>query len=331
MKKQSDIDVHRQKLQDVKARNKKSKDSLRKIENRRQFRRQWHVPMPTALSACAPKYRQHFIQTIEMIKKRASRNEPCYLDFNAVQVLLPDGAIYLYNILDKLHSAKLTGRMSKNKTVKAMMTKLNFHQRMNLRPFSQTIPMVDRWLVITGQSADLGTNYDIIEAEIVKMIPSKIARIRLQNAISEAVTNVVNHAYDTNAKYKRWVLFFSVQNDKCAIVISDLGKTIPVTVPIKLKDKIQQPLSFWNGSKDSVLIDIATRWRKTATDQSYRGKGFDDIIMVEDVFNDTQVYIASRKGVWSSNKGAFDYSDTVFGTIVSWVIPVNNDQLTLKV
>lgn len=286
------------------------------------------VKLPKFISIANPLYRGKLLKALKHIHIRDTTKRPIFLDFKDVEILYPDGAIYLVHKLDKLcHKTNVKGRSSSLTTVRAMLSKLGMHKLMKIAEYRPTklVPIVERWHIIEGVSAELGEKYDEIEVQINKIVKDKKNKMILQNAISEAITNVINHAYDLEDIYKKWLLFFALDpdNDSCYIVLSDLGKTIPATVPVTWKEKMMNLNDLYLSKKDSQLIELATKLHKSATGLDYRGKGFTDIMQVERDMDGSKVMVVSRNGAWSSEAGPKDYPDAVQGTTVNWCLPLN--------
>lgn len=286
------------------------------------------VKFPKYISISIPLYREKLLKALKHIHSRDTTKRPIFLDFRDVEILYPDGAIYLVHKLDKLcHKSNVKGRSSSLTTVRAMLSKLGIHELLKIAEYRPTklVPIVERWHIIEGVSAELGEKYDEIEDQINKIVKDKKSKLILHNAISEAITNVINHAYDSEAIYRKWLLFFALDPDShsCYIVLSDLGNTIPATVPVTWKEKMMNLNDLYLSKKDSQLIELATKLHKSATGLDYRGKGFTDIMQVERDMSGSKVMVVSRKGAWSSEVGPKDYSEEIQGTTVNWCLPLN--------
>ena len=286
------------------------------------------VKFPKFISIANPMYRVKLLKALKHIHIRDTTKKPIFLDFKDVEILYPDGAIYLVHKLDKLcNKANVKGRSSSLTTVRAMLSKLGMHKLMRIAEYRPTklVPIVERWHIIEGVNAELGEKYDEIEDQINKIVKDKKSKMILHNAISEAITNVINHAYDSEDIYKKWLLFFAIDpdSDSCYIVLSDLGKTIPATVPVTWKEKLMNLNDLYLSKKDSQLIELATKLHKSATGLDYRGKGFTDIMQVERDMDGSKVMVVSRNGAWSSESCPKDYPEAVQGTTVNWCLPLN--------
>lgn len=264
------------------------------------------------------------MDNINNIKVKSKSNQCCFVDFKKVNTLMPDGTIHFLHQLDKHPNLILKGRASNSPIVKGMLSKLGVHNKMQLPTFKYKHQFVDRWYSLSGETADFGEEFVEIQDALQEVLMDEDSEFIVSTAISEAVSNVVHHGYAKEDKYKKWLLFVGISNERCDIIISDLGQTIPKTAPKSLGEKFKETLNFeWAKKSDAERIEYATSWRKSSTNQSHRGKGFDNIIQVKEVRNDTMIHILSRKGAWSSTSGKKSYSDPVDGTIVYWSIPIH--------
>ena len=159
----------------------------------------------------------------------------------------------------------------------------------------------------------------------------------INSAISEAVTNVVNHAYSENVHYKKWKIFLAITEENCFIIVSDLGKTIPSTVKTTISGDILSLLNLksWKETSDNKRIDLASSYQRTQTELSHRGKGFKNMLQVTEAIEGAKLIVYSRKGIWGKCKqgGSFtslskkynkDYRTAIDGTVICWQIPLNS-------
>ncbi|MCL6234055.1 hypothetical protein M5F03_02535 [Acinetobacter sp. ANC 5579] len=287
--------------------------------------RTYHLAMPASISLFNNKFRGNVLSIINKMRSKNKEKKPCFIDFKKVDTLMPDGTIHFFHQLDKYSNLSLTGRASNSNIVKGMLSKLGIHQRMKLPSFEYKHLYVDRWYTMTGVTADFGDEFVEIQDALQEVLKNEDSEFIVSTAISEAVSNVVHHGYDEHDKYKKWVLFVGISNERCDIIISDLGKTIPKTAPKTLGERFQEAINFkWIEKSDADRIEFAASWRQSSTNDSHRGKGFDNIIQVKEVRDNTIVHILSRKGAWSTTSGKKSYSEAVDGTIVYWSIPIKS-------
>ncbi|GEM_PF-1809458 len=299
-----------------------------------------HVPMPECFDLGNSSYRHETMRAINAVKYHDNANLRPYFDFTNVKSLTPMATIHFHQILDKHPTVICRGRSSSNTVVSGMLSKLKIYKRMNIDELQSSHNLVERWYTFSGENADFGDDYDEIENVLKDKFGEDSETFDVINtAIGEAVINVVNHAYELSDTYKKWYLFLSITPDRCSVIISDLGRTIPKTIPTKITDGTLERffnVESWGRLKDDSKIEIATEYQKTATEMPNRGKGFQDMKAVCDQIKGSVMMVHSRKGYWA--KGVQDenrykkqnYKTVVDGTIVSWLIPLNNSSIDVS-
>lgn len=223
-----------------------------------------------------------------------------------------------------------------------MLTKLNIYNRLKIKNVESTHDLVDRWYTFTGENADFGDEYDPIEEVLKEKFGEDSETFDVINtAICEAVINVVNHAYEIDEEYKKWKLFLSIKPDRCYVVISDLGKTIPKSIPTKINDitlKSFFNLDSWLHLTDQEKIEIASNYQRTSTNLANRGKGFQDMKQVCEQVDGSIMMVHSRQGYWAKGYSKIarqlekksNYNTSVNGTIISWLIPLNDSSIRIN-
>lgn len=294
-----------------------------------------YYQLPTCFSLRHDTNRKPFLRSLDFLKKQKN----AFLDFSHVNTLMADATIYFIQTLHKLQDIVLRGKSSKTPIVKAMLSKLKVHERLNLKEFtlSKNVPIIDRWYYCYGTDLTFDEKYDEIE-NVLSNHFSVDDRWIINDAISEAIANVVHHAYDIDEKYKYWVLFLSIEEEQISIIISDLGKTIPSTIKAKGFDNLKR-LRLPNlcnlgklGDKD--YIEIATKYARTQTNKEHRGKGFENMQAIYEQVTGSKMFVYSRKGFLDKQPNkkpkTIEYSTAVNGTIIGWHIPLKNDEKNLK-
>ena len=297
------------------------------------FKQSKSIVFPPALSFRDTKYRSVLIKAINKIRYQQGSEEPLYFDFNRVQLLFAPATIYFSHILEQFPNRKILSRASnKSNIVRAMLTKLGIHEQLRLPPCYSNHDMVN-WYTFSGTDLTFGSDYDEIEAVLADKLDEETFLI-VNDAISEAVSNVLNHAYETHQRSLGWKVSLKVTEEYLSLAITDLGKSIPVTVPDRIDDHIMNRLrNVFNtsnllGMDDAQLIDIASEFRRSNTEERHRGKGFGDMLEVCKNVKDSTLIVYSRKGVWASDgqnhKKMVNYKDKIDGTIIFWKLPLNS-------
>lgn len=298
-----------------------------------------NYPLPECLDILNKQGRALTLKAINGIKDHSNDTNRPYFDFSRVKVLTPMAMIYFKQLLEKHSELICRGRPSQNPIVTGMLSKLKIAKRLGINELESKHQLVEKWYFFSGENTDLGEQYDEIENVLIEKFGEDSETFDVINtAIGEAVINVVNHAYKDSDKYKKWYLFLWITSEKCNVVISDLGMTIPNSIPTKISDNILQRIfniQSWGNLNDDVKIEIATQYQKTATKLPNRGKGFQDMKAVCDQVDGSVMMIHSKGGFWAKSTKKEEkfkkqnYKSIVDGTIISWLLPLDNS--TLKV
>lgn len=299
------------------------------------FRETKSIVFPRALSLQDKYIRGTLLKAIDLIrnKQNHSSDEILYFDFDQVETLYAPSTIFFAHVLEQYKEVKILGRASKkSNVVRGMMTKLGLHSRLGLAPCHSKHEMMN-WHTFNGTDLTFGDDYLRIESILMEKLDEETFLI-VNDAISEAVTNVINHAYEKRQRYLGWKVSLKVTKDYLSLVITDLGKSIPATVPDRLDDHMKNRLSnlfdFSNflGMDDAQLIDVASEFRRTSTKEKHRGKGFGDMLEVCKSVKNSILIVYSRQGVWFSDgqdyKKMVNYKDKIDGTIIFWKLPLNS-------
>lgn len=280
-------------------------------------------------------FRRDLIKILDFLSYQTKDSDPVLLDFKNVKKLDAASTNYFVHNLNKLSYVPIKGRSSDSKTVRSMFTRLKIDKRLGLKSHYCDYTKVNKWHIARGTTSDLEGGYDVIENALIEKFGIENEDFYIINeAISEAINNVVDHAYDADSVHKEWLIFLAVEGDVCSVVISDLGQTIPVSVPKKVDDHLKNSLikilklDFLNLHEidDAKLIEIASIYRRTSTHAKHRGKGFSNMMAVCSQVPNSQLYVYSRNGLWmmghNKQQKLTNYNSTVNGTIIYWSIPL---------
>lgn len=170
-----------------------------------------------------------------------------------------------------------------------------------------------------------------LDATIVKVITT----------ISEAITNVTQHAYPSEYQYEFqhvgsfWVAA-TADRDKqtLTIVVYDQGASIPITYPKIERSKritrfLRRALSREAGfdyADDGTYIRAALRYGGTRTNEPYRGKGFPQMFEILQSVGLGTLRVRSRGG-WCSRTPngrvkSGSLPSSIGGTLVEWEIEI---------
>lgn len=285
-------------------------------------------------------YRTPLLEAIEILQDLKGSSKRPYFDFSKTKVLTPMAMIYFKQILEKYPEITCRGRTSPHSVVSGMLSKLGIASRLGFKGVKTKHSLVEKWYSFSGENTDLGDEYDEIEGVLKDKFGEDSETFDVINtAIGEAIINVVNHAYTQDERYKKWYLFLSITPDRCNVVISDLGQSIPTSIPTKITDSVLKRVfnfTSWGGLDDAEKIVIATQYQRTSTQLAYRGKGFQDMKAVCDQIDGATMAVHSKRGYWakqtrdgSEKIKKQNYRTAINGTIISWLLPLDNS--TIKV
>lgn len=202
-------------------------------------------------------------------------------------------------------------------------------------------------IVSTRNADDLGVIDDALQKLCDFLnpyggVPENVI-IDLLTGLSEAISNVTNHAYppdyhpslpDTG---RLWVAATADRaNNSLTVVVYDRGVTIPLTYPrIKRLQEVYDFLSRtmrqqsdFEYQNDGTYIQAAMLYGGSRTDQKHRGKGLPQMMAVMERIGPGRTVVFSRGG-WCMRdsdgrfeRGAVPYS--IGGTLIEWTVELPN-------
>lgn len=157
-------------------------------------------------------------------------------------------------------------------------------------------------------------------------------RRRLYAAVTEAMTNVVHHAYQDKTRTIRpnWWLAAShnAQAGEVRILLYDQGEGIPKTLPRKFGERVRQILQDRIRPTDADMVRAAHELTRTASGQSHRGHGLQrDVRKYAESVECTSAYrVTSLRGqyTWERRPGCraeeseHNYVRSLPGTLIEW-------------
>jgi hypothetical protein len=176
-----------------------------------------------------------------------------------------------------------------------------------------------------------GEKYEDVLAEYDGEIAPQL-RESLFAGITEAMTNVVNHAYDIpredgcqEVKSREWWMFSQAKDGALTVVICDLGAGIPRTLPLK-RPTLWNKLIRFGRSSDSQAIDYAVQDSISRTKLDYRGKGLGQIVRAVAADPEGIMAIHSNRGAVVHRHGRAphreEYAQSILGTLIYWKLPL---------
>ena len=284
------------------------------------------------------------------------RNERAYINFKQIEEISPGAALVVAAELDRLN--KLVHRRNRklivldaeewNDNVRERLEGMGFFDLLDVPMRKKTKPSdgsgtryvrfrtgekVDgqkieelRTLDLEHPSHDNDNNDDDNNDD--DNVPN---RRRLYAAVTEAMTNVVHHAYQHNARNPtpNWWLSASqnVKKGEIRILLYDQGIGIPKTLPKKFNDYIINFFKF-GDPMDADLIYAAHKLNRSSSKKGHRGHGLERDVRqyVQSVDCVSAYRVTSLHGQYTWEKGSDgqikesrrNYRRELPGTLIEW-------------
>jgi hypothetical protein len=175
-----------------------------------------------------------------------------------------------------------------------------------------------------------GETYEDVLAQYDGDIAPELQQ-RLYAGITEAMTNVVNHAYDLTrddgigiTQSREWWMFSQSKDQELTVVFADLGAGIPRTLPMKRPSLWEQFLKR-RRHNDGAAIELAIKDSISRTKLGHRGKGLGQIVRAVESAPQGEMAIMSNYGAVYVRNGrhqVVDYADSILGTLIYWKLPL---------
>ena len=226
-----------------------------------------------------------------------------------------------------------------NPKVKKELADMGLFQLLNLTYSGEEVVETEKTFVkfVCGDTTD-GESVKKLRTALEQIAGISIEHKSAFGGITEAMNNVIKHAYPQTTKNERifgvarpWWLggSYNRQNDTLTITICDQGVGIPKTLPrTHAKEKINDILNRLGITGDDAdMIKAALELGRTATHKTYQGKGLQDIKRFVDSYENASLKILSLRGEYLYLKEKQVKSEKLtprkspfHGTIIEWRI-----------
>ena len=236
------------------------------------------------------------LKLIGEIRRGSSRRryERTSIDFTQIRMVKPSGALVLAAELDRWNSLPgryRFGRADTNKwmpNVRKLLGQMGFFELLGLSHQPDTASEGPRYIKFRS-----GTQVDgeaVEELRTLDLSPVSVPKARLLfAAVTEAMTNVVHHAYKARHRGpKKWWLSAAHEAGEVVILIYDQGSGIPETLPLTLGERLRDLLPGDSATHDGKMIEAAHSLSKSGTQEAHRGRGLG---------RDVRRYIEEHEGV----------------------------------
>lgn len=264
------------------------------------------------------------------------------LDFSHTMQMVSAGTLLLYSELQRLRQlypdVRLRCRPSYDNTVNQVLQHLGIFSLLKFTSsVNPTQKSVVSWRHATALDIDCENAGAILESyEALTRPQSKL----LFKGMSEAISNVVKHAYDEDRdddlkRYdqKRWWMFSREEANRLVLVVCDLGVGIPNTLERKnageLLGRIMEVVTAGRLASDADMIEAAMELARTRTRNPYQGKGMHDLKRIVESTQGAKLHIYSNRGLYAAEAGKElkkrNYPNSILGTVVVWVVPLPSE------
>lgn len=283
------------------------------------------------------------VRLIGSIRSRSQRrrNEGTYIDFKPIRTVKPSGALVLAAELDRWNhlpkSRRFGGRSDVHAwhpKVRQLLGDMGFFELLGV----SGVPAEEhesgaRYVKFRSGTAVQGQEvHELRELDLSPFIDVPNTPLFFA-AVSEAMTNVVHHAYKGQKSQapKRWWLSAAHNADEgeLVILIYDQGLGIPSTVPQNFGERLRG----FVGATDAAMIRAAHYLGRTETGEAHRGFGLErDVRRYVRDFEGRGTYrVISGKGEYTVQSGEGgdetmrSFTRPLRGTLIEWRLEVDGD------
>lgn len=287
------------------------------------------------------------IEVLERIRSHENRqrNERLYINFREIEDLSSSAALVLAAELDRFNEMPINRKnrlkaidvKSWNPRIRRLLAEMGFFELLNVtQPIEETMNGFDhsnvRYVKFrTGSKADGEAIFKLVEEDLMPVIGVMPRGHYLYAAVTEAMTNVVHHAYPPSSHRPNWWLAASheIESQKVKIMIYDQGVGIPKTLPRRFADVFQK----FRSSDHAHIIRAAHDLSRTASQKHHRGHGLQrdargyleqlDCSGYYRVMSLRGEYVFERPPEGGTVENMENHSRSIGGTLIEW-------ELTLK-
>lgn len=258
------------------------------------------------------------------------------LDFSRLGYVSPSAALLLASEVDSWKTA-IRGRRGRLRAktdtwtpaVKKLLCQMGFFELLGMaRPVDLDIPINTTFLPFIRRNViDAKTSAGEMAKELRKQIESaagvEIVKQLLFEGLSEAITNVSQHAYFPTDHIRDW--WMSAAIDKGLVIVSfyDHGRTIPGTLRAsKLYERFKESFGGWN---DGEKLLAAMQVGRSSTGIEGRGKGLQNFLQIIKHYPGSRLRIFSNHGLLTvtntPTKLSFESGvaeSPLLGTLIEW-------------
>ena len=264
------------------------------------------------------------------------------IDFSRIKILSTSAALVLASTVDQWRE-RVSGKIRADlptwgHDIRKLLCQMGYFELLNLpAPVKtwddETVTFLPFIRGRIGEDAP-GEKAKQLRIKIEEVVGKSIQRRPLFEGISEAITNVCQHAYDGVSDEKRKYWWLSASSDASSrelrVTFYDKGLGIPKTLPAHRN--FERFLSLFGSWPDSKKIEAAMKIGRTASGLEERGKGLQNLIEFAKAHSKGGLPVRSLKGTYEEayetgvdhqqirNVALQDHKCSIGGTLIEWSV-----------
>lgn len=229
--------------------------------------------------------------------------------------------------------------------IKILLRDMGMYKLLNIANIKESflhLPSAAEERFMKFQTGDKANGDDSLRLQtIIAHVTGVVPESRyLQKGLTEAMTNVSNHAYPDDYlsknlfKKKQWWMSasFNGVTQKLTILFYDQGIGIPESLPRKASESFMKIITLF-ADDDGKMIEAAIERGRSRTDESHRGNGLEDIKNYISNQNIENGYfkIYSGRGEYHYKKTGDENSENTArrsqklqGTLIEWQVCIKD-------
>jgi hypothetical protein len=265
------------------------------------------------------------------------------LKFNKIRSISPSAALVLASEVDRWNQ-RVKGHLkaavdSWHEDIERLLFQMGYFELLNLpHPTELSATKSTTFLKFKRgdqNNPDAGKIPQQLRVEIEKIVGFKIRKQLLYEGLSEAITNVTQHAYPKSAYgSKQWWLSasYNKESNTLCVMFYDQGVGIPITLPSS--EAFEYLWEILKLMKDSQKIEAAMKIGRSSTEEPERGKGLQNLVEFAQTYSEGILSIYSLRGLYRmvskrSNENPVttthrkDHATSVGGTLIEWMVKLD--------
>lgn len=269
--------------------------------------------------------RKHLLDFLNKISAALSGKNDVIICFRKTKKLIPCGTLWATSRIEdlvKLFPNKISCTYPQDNIVEQLFQHIGLLEKLGKSPRKNIDEESVRfWHYVYGKSVDDVSKFkDLLQSSSL----SEDARSGLFDSMSEAVINIIHHAYK-EGQSKEWRMFAQHKDNTLTVAICDQGMGIPGSLRQKpeLSEYFKSAINYAKKRSDTALIEIAVQSNRTKTKLSHRGKGLKEMLELVKSGTVGGLRILSKKGGFDYRasidlESSKDFKTGINGTIIVW-------------